>query len=79
MDKEKFDPTKHILVPQHIKLSEEETEQILKAYNISFKQLPLINKNDPTIKDMDVKPGDIIKIIRKNTVTGESIFYRGVC
>lgn len=79
MDKEKkIDIAKHVLVPEHIKLTKEEAEQVLLSYNISFKQLPMISRKDVAIKNLDVKLGDVIKIIRKNPITGESVFYRGV-
>lgn len=75
---EKIDITKHEFVPQHIRLKEEEAEEILKKFNISKKQLPRILKEDPAIEKLDPKKGDIIKIIRKSPTTGESEFYRVV-
>lgn len=70
--------TKHILVPKHMKLSEKEKEELFKRYNITLKELPQILKEDPAIANLDLKPGDVIKIIRKSQTSGESIFYRGV-
>ncbi|MEK6809034.1 MAG: DNA-directed RNA polymerase subunit H [Nanoarchaeota archaeon] len=70
--------TKHLLVPKHLKLSEREKEELFKRYNISLKELPKILKEDSAIAELDVKVGDIIKIIRKSHTAGESIFYRGV-
>jgi len=69
---------KHEYVPEHIKLSEEESEELLKKINISKKQLPRILKEDPSIAKFDVKKGDIIKIIRKSPTIGKSEFYRVV-
>ena len=74
----KFDPTKHILVPKHVKLSEKEKQELIEKYNVRMRELPKILKNDPAIKHLNVKNGDIIKIIRKSPTAGESIFYRGV-
>jgi len=74
----KVDITKHVLVPIHIKLDEKEAEELLKKYNISKNQLPKIRIDDPAIRNLNVKPGDIIKIIRKSPTAGESIFYRVV-
>ena len=76
--KAKFQLDKHDLIPKHIKLSEKEKEQLLKKYNISIKELPKIYKNDPALKNMDVKSGDVIKIIRKSSTAGEAVYCRGV-
>jgi len=65
----------HILVPPHIKLGEEEKEKILKKYNATEKELPKIKKNDPAIKDLNVKEGDVIEIKRKVLTTGEEYSY----
>ncbi|MEK6841122.1 MAG: DNA-directed RNA polymerase subunit H [Nanoarchaeota archaeon] len=75
---EEIDITKHEFVPKHTKLNEEESEEVLKKFNISKKQLPRILKEDSAISKLDVKKGDIIKIIRKSPTTGESEFYRVV-
>ena len=68
----------HILVPKHIKLNEEEIKKVLEFYNISIKQLPRISSKDAVIKNLNIKLGDVIKIIRKSDTAGESIFYRVV-
>ena len=73
---QEIDITKHEFVPQHIKLNDEEAEEILRKFNISKKQLPRILKEDPAIEKLDLKKGDIIKIIRKSPTMGESEFYR---
>lgn len=69
---------KHVLVPKHIKLSEKEKVELFKKYNITLKELPKILKDDPAIVSLNVKPGDVIQIIRKSDTAGETIFYRGV-
>ncbi len=69
---------RHIYVPKHTKLNEEETEDLLKRLNINKKQLPRILKEDAAIENLDVKKGDVIKIIRKSETTGEAEFYRVV-
>ncbi len=73
-----IDITKHVLVPKHEVLSEEEKEKLLKELNIEFKQLPKIKINDPAIKHLKVKPGDVIKITRSSPIAGKTIYYRGV-
>ena len=69
---------KHVLIPKHIKLSESEKKQLLEKYHISLKEIPKISKDDPAIAILNVKTGDVIKIIRQSYSAGESIFYRGV-
>ena len=69
---------KHVLVPRHIKLSDKDNQALLEQYNISIKELPKIQKDDPAIAKLDVKPGDVIKIIRKSPTAGEADFYRSV-
>ena len=74
----KVDITKHSFVPKHIKLTEEEVQELLTQYNISLKQLPNIKKSDPVIKELNAKPGDVIKIMRRSQTAGEYLFYRVV-
>ena len=69
---------KHVYVPVHLKLTDEEAENLIKSINISKKQLPRILKEDPAIEKLDVKKGDVIKIIRKSPTIGEADFYRVV-
>ena len=53
-------------------------KQILKKYNTKPSQLPYIMISDKGIEDLDVRPGDIIKITRKSPTAGESVYYRYV-
>jgi DNA-directed RNA polymerase subunit H len=68
----------HILIPKHKKLSDTEAEKILKKFNVSKKQLPRINMNDPAILEMNPEKGDLIEIIRDSPTTSKSYFYRVV-
>ncbi len=72
------DITKHELVPKHILLTEKDKEELLKKFGIGLRQLPRISILDPMIKLMNGKPGDVVKIIRKSSVAGESVYYRVV-
>lgn len=78
MRKKKTAIKNHILIPEHIKLSEPEKKELLEKYHISLNELPKINSNDPAILDMNTKAGDVIKIIRKSSTAGESAYYRAV-
>tara|TARA_Y100000310_G_scaffold342431_1_gene445668 strand:+ start:56 stop:298 length:243 start_codon:yes stop_codon:yes gene_type:complete len=73
-----IDILKHVLVPQHVKLSEEEKQKVLDEHNVGLSQLPKIKLKDPALKDMGVEAGDMIKIIRKSPTNLETIFYRVV-
>ena len=78
MKKQKFKVDKHTLTPKHLKLGEREKAQLLKKYHVTSKELPKIIKTDAAIKELEPKPGDVIKIIRKSPTAGESLFYRAV-
>tara|TARA_Y100000310_G_scaffold299605_1_gene334599 strand:+ start:738 stop:980 length:243 start_codon:yes stop_codon:yes gene_type:complete len=70
--------TKHILIPNYVKLVEQEKQAVLKKYNISFDELPFLLKSDPSLKELKIKAGDVIKVIRKSPTAGEAIVYKGV-
>jgi len=69
---------KHDLIPKHVKLSDKEKKELLERYNISMKELPKIYKNDPALQSLNIKVGDVVKIVRKSATCGESVYYRGV-
>ena len=75
---EKLDVSNHILVPKHVKCSETEKKALLKKYDITISDLPKISINDAAVCDMDLNPGDIIKITRDSPTAGTTIFYRVV-
>ena len=70
--------TNHIYQPKHEILSKEEAEQVLKKFNVRTNQLPYIMSNDKGLEDLDVRPGDILRITRKSPAAGESVYYRYV-
>ncbi|MBN2881272.1 DNA-directed RNA polymerase subunit H [Candidatus Woesearchaeota archaeon] len=74
----KTEPINHFLVPKHEKLSKDESGKVLENLHIDFDMLPKIIKDDPAIKHLDAKQGDIIKITRNSQTSGEAVFYRGV-
>jgi DNA-directed RNA polymerase subunit H len=78
MKKQKFKVDKHILTPKHVKLSEREKVHLLEKYHVTSKEMPKILKTDAAIRELDSKPGDVIKIVRKSQTAGESMFYRVV-
>ena len=70
--------TNHVYQPKHEILSMKEAEEVLKKYNTKPSQLPYILINDKGLEDLDVRPGDIIKITRTSFTAGESVYYRYV-
>ncbi len=60
-----FDVTAHVLVPKHVKLSEKEKAELEERVG-SLSLLPKIKHSDPALRGLDVRPGDVIKIIRPN-------------
>ena len=70
------DFNEHVLVPKHEKLSEAEGKKLLEK--ISLIQLPTILAEDPAITSLKVEKDQIIKITRKGSTSGETIFYRRV-
>jgi DNA-directed RNA polymerase subunit H (RpoH/RPB5) len=74
-----FNPTKHVLVPKHTKISGDDVTEMMEKYMIKSKiQIPYILHNDPIAKWLGLKQGDVIKIDRVNENSGLSYYYR-VC
>jgi DNA-directed RNA polymerase subunit H len=59
-------------------MTRKEAEEVLEKYNCKLTELPLIFVSDPAIVGLGVKPGDMIKITRKSSTAGESLYYRYV-
>lgn len=76
--KTKINISKHVLIPKHTKLSEKDKKDLFERYNISVTQLPKIKLSDPAIASLDLKVGDVVKIIRQSKTAGEAVFFRGV-
>lgn len=76
--KKKINVLEHELVPKHEALKPEEVVELLKNLGIRPEQLPWIRVSDPVSRELGVKPGDIVRIIRKSPTAGESVAYRFV-
>ena len=71
--------TKHILVPNHIKLTDDEIKIVMEKNYITSKSLfPVMNRDDPVAKYFNLSSGDVCKIVRKSITSGEYISYRVV-
>jgi DNA-directed RNA polymerase subunit H len=73
-----FEIFDHALVPKHEILSDKEKTQLLAQYKIQPYQMPQIKANDPAVKAIGARPGDMLKVIRKSATAGEHIAYRYV-
>lgn len=70
---------KHRMVPKHTILTESQTEDLKKQYNLtSVKQLPEISRFDPVSLLICMRPGQVCKIDRKSDTSIVSEYFR-VC
>ena len=68
---------KHVLVPKHEKISEDEVKNVLSMYLIKHKsQLPIISRNDVIARWLGLRHGDIVRITRYNETSGTYYYYR---
>jgi DNA-directed RNA polymerase subunit H len=67
---------KHELVPEHTILNEEEKKELVGKLRIKTINLPKILTNDPVVKILGAKEGDVLKIMRKSQTAGSSSYYR---
>lgn len=74
--KQTYVVTDHVLVPKHELCTEEEKKQVFARYKVQAYQLPRITAQDPAIRHLGVKVGDLIKITRNSETAGEATFYR---
>jgi DNA-directed RNA polymerase subunit H (RpoH/RPB5) len=74
-----FNILKHVLVPKHIVISEEEEKKVMKRFNISDKtEFPDISRFDPVAQAIGLRPGNVVKIERPSKTAIISEYYR-VC
>ena len=71
-----FDLFEHELVPTHIIASEEEIQLVLDHYGIEKNQLPRIFRDDPAVRVLGARPGQVIRIERDSPTAGKSFYYR---
>jgi len=74
----KFSVLAHVLVPEHIKLTPEEAVEELRKWGLRVDQLPLMKASDPVARELGLKPGDIVKIIRRSEKAEEVVMFRYV-
>ncbi|MFH1229360.1 MAG: DNA-directed RNA polymerase subunit H [Candidatus Aenigmatarchaeota archaeon] len=78
MLEKEYDILKHALVPEHAVLGEKEMKELFEKLKITSVNLPKVLTNDPVVKAMDAKEGDVLKIVRKSPTAGSTTYYRVV-
>jgi DNA-directed RNA polymerase subunit H len=68
----------HVLVPKGRILKEKEVEELLKRYGIAKDALPKILSDDPVVKELGAKKGDVIEFVRNSPIAGKALYYRVV-
>lgn len=71
-----FNILKHILVPPHRILNDDEKELIIKKYNILEDNIPAISRFDPVAQVIGLRPNQYCEIIRPSKTSITSLFYR---
>ena len=72
----KIDIQDHKLVPKQEIMTDEEISDEFSDVEYDFKNLPKIRSNDPVVKAIDAKPGDILRITRESQTAGVFVTYR---
>lgn len=74
----RFNVLEHVMVPDHQIMSDEEIRELLSRYQITLDQLPRIYSDDPAVKTIGGKVGDVIRITRNSQTAGIAESYRHV-
>jgi len=77
----RFNVLEHELVPEHRLVSEDETERVLKALQVTRDQLPKIRRSDPVIQVLEkiegpIEEGRVIRVTRMSNTAGVSEAFR---
>ncbi len=67
----------HELVPVHELMSDKEAKEVLESLKVSIENLPKILESDPQAKKLEAKPGQIIRIHRREG-KHDMFYYRVV-
>ena len=75
--KHEYNILNHTLVPPHKILSNEESLEIKKKYNINNNsEIPEISRFDPVAEAIGLRPNQLCEIVRKSPTAIETLYYR---
>jgi DNA-directed RNA polymerase subunit H (RpoH/RPB5) len=66
------------LVPRQEILSGEEKAELLEKHNITLRQLPRVKDDDPVVKALGAKRGDVLRVTRKSSMGSDYHYFRVV-
>ena len=72
----RIDIQEHMLVPTHEIMTEDEIADEFSDVEYDFKDLPRIKSEDPVVKAIGAKPGDVLRITRESQTAGVFVTYR---
>ena len=79
LDRLQFNILKHMYVPNHTIMTEQETQAMMTRYNIaSLDRLPNISRYDPVAMAIGMRPGQVCRIERFSKTAVSTPYYR-VC
>lgn len=73
-----FDIFSHDLVPFHEFATSQEVDEIKRRYGIELYQLPKISHNDPVVRTLGARVGDVLKITREIETASNVYAFRVV-
>jgi DNA-directed RNA polymerase subunit H (RpoH/RPB5) len=72
-----FNLLNHDFVPPHTILTKQETEDVMKKYNImNTSEMPDISRFDPVALSIGLRPTEVCKILRTSKTAIQSFYYR---
>ena len=71
-----IDKVKHISVPHHELLSDEDTKKVLDEYLVKKREMPKMFVTDPIARYYNAKVGQIFKITRPSETSGLAPYHR---